>query len=171
MKTCSRCSVTTINNDETLCEHCKKLPQESSSPIKKKGDCSGISNCKNCTECGKPLRQKDINAHRNVCKTCRKKRRKLGKQRNTLKRIPITTKKKERTLSKEYLDYISSPEWQTKRLRILEYYGNKCAVCNRGGLVDVHHRTYERFKRELDTDLILLCRKCHKLFHGITTDD
>jgi 5-methylcytosine-specific restriction endonuclease McrA len=42
-------------------------------------------------------------------------------------------------------------------------------VCNeeasKGKPLDVHHRTYERRGAEKAEDVIVLCRRCHELFH------
>ena len=44
--------------------------------------------------------------------------------------------------------------------------GVRCQVCNTDkSILDTHHRTYERLGRELDGDLIVLCRDCHRIFH------
>lgn len=64
-----------------------------------------------------------------------------------------------------YVNYLQSPEWQTKReqaLRLAEY---RCQICNASGSLHVHHRSYERRGREAMSDLIVLCGKCHELFH------
>jgi DNA repair exonuclease SbcCD ATPase subunit len=68
-------------------------------------------------------------------------------------------------LSESYLAYLRSPEWQRRRLAALRRAGNRCQVCNSSKHLDVHHRTYERFRRELPGDLTVLCRACHDIFH------
>lgn len=65
----------------------------------------------------------------------------------------------------EYLAYLQSPEWQAKRVEALARAKNRCQVCNSTRRLDVHHRTYERFKDEHPDDLTVLCRPCHDLFH------
>ena len=65
----------------------------------------------------------------------------------------------------DYQAYLRSPIWQAKRELILDFYGNKCAVCNSTDGVDVHHRTYERIGHERWSDLVALCRYCHSLHH------
>ncbi len=68
-------------------------------------------------------------------------------------------------LSPEYKAYLASDEWKQRCERWLSYWGNRCCICNHAGNLDVHHRTYERFKNELFTDCVVLCRPCHELFH------
>lgn len=65
-----------------------------------------------------------------------------------------------------YEEYLQSPHWKRRREDKLRAAGRRCQVCNRGsGILDVHHRTYERLGEELDEDLTVLCRDCHSVFH------
>ena len=65
----------------------------------------------------------------------------------------------------DYQAYLRSSEWQVKRKLVLDYYGNRCAVCNSPVRVDVHHRRYDNIGSERFTDMITLCEVCHSLFH------
>lgn len=63
-------------------------------------------------------------------------------------------------------DYLLSVEWEFRRLMALETAGYRCQVCNSfGPILDVHHRTYERYGHEEPGDLTVLCRTCHDIFH------
>jgi len=64
-----------------------------------------------------------------------------------------------------YRDYLASGHWQDIRKYALEHAKHRCQVCNVGGRVDVHHRTYENRGDERFSDVIVLCRDCHDLFH------
>ncbi len=65
-----------------------------------------------------------------------------------------------------YKEYLQTPEWNQRRNRHLKSARFSCQVCNASNsILDVHHRTYERRGNELFTDLIVLCRNCHSLFH------
>ena len=65
-----------------------------------------------------------------------------------------------------YREYLQTPEWQKKRRRQLFLANYRCQVCNTSeGKLEVHHRTYARRGNELPSDLIVLCEKCHVLFH------
>ena len=66
---------------------------------------------------------------------------------------------------KEYSNYLKSREWSIKRKKKLNLAKNRCQVCYSPNNLDVHHRTYVRFKHELMSDLTVLCRRCHALFH------
>ena len=63
-----------------------------------------------------------------------------------------------------YKKYLKTAHWQATSKAIRKRDGHKCRLCNDGGLTDVHHRTYENLGREKPTDLITLCRRCHKLY-------
>ncbi len=65
-----------------------------------------------------------------------------------------------------YAEYRRTPEWKARRNRVLIRAGNRCELCNTSGLIDVHHRTYDRYADELLNDLIALCRSCHLRFHS-----
>jgi hypothetical protein len=67
----------------------------------------------------------------------------------------------------QYLEYLNSPEWVEKTTLAKERAGHKCQLCNSNKKLNTHHRTYERIKNELESDLIVLCEKCHSTFHGI----
>ena len=65
--------------------------------------------------------------------------------------------------------YLRTNHWQHRRLMALRRAGWRCQVCNeeasKGKPLDVHHRTYERRGAEKAEDVIVLCRRCHELFH------
>ncbi|MEM9388355.1 MAG: HNH endonuclease [Pseudomonadota bacterium] len=64
-----------------------------------------------------------------------------------------------------YDSYLRSPHWQTTRRIALVDAFHRCRVCNSDERLEVHHRTYERLGREHPSDLTVLCRECHELFH------
>jgi hypothetical protein len=64
-----------------------------------------------------------------------------------------------------YNEYLASPEWHNRRQIALTNAQHRCQACNARFSLDVHHRTYIRFQNEEPEDLIVLCRKCHKVFH------
>jgi hypothetical protein len=66
-----------------------------------------------------------------------------------------------------YKKYLETPEWKAKRERKLIDAGFRCQLCNESGELNVHHRTYKDRGNEDLRDLIVLCRGCHKKFHGI----
>lgn len=72
--------------------------------------------------------------------------------------------------SPAYQEYLKSPEWAATRRWALERAEHRCQVCNSDGPLDVHHRTYERLGHEWPSDLTVLCRDCHGLYHGRLPD-
>ena len=63
-------------------------------------------------------------------------------------------------------EYYRTPEWRAKASRAKIRAGNRCQACGRSGVqLEVHHNTYERLGQELPTDLVVLCRNCHQLYH------
>lgn len=63
-------------------------------------------------------------------------------------------------------DEYKHPKWQAMRLKTLERYGFKCAVCDSTEkTLHVHHRRYHKGKKIWeceDCDLTVLCEDCHK---------
>jgi hypothetical protein len=68
-----------------------------------------------------------------------------------------------------YNVYLKSPHWLLLRQKYLESkgYPKTCSMCAVEGPVDVHHKTYEHLGREQLSELIHLCRRCHKVIHAI----
>jgi restriction endonuclease Mrr len=65
-----------------------------------------------------------------------------------------------------YRDYLRTPEWRQTRAAALERAGHCCSLdVTHTEDLEAHHRTYERLGHELASDLVVLCRKCHRLHH------
>ncbi len=65
-----------------------------------------------------------------------------------------------------YNDYICSEEWFKKRKSALKFHGKSCKKCGVGKRLHVHHMTYVNFRNEnIETDLTILCKKCHDKYH------
>ena len=64
----------------------------------------------------------------------------------------------------DYYKYIKSPKWKRLSRETKALAGWKCQVCNSPDNLSTHHRTYAHLGREAADDLLVLCRKCHKLF-------
>ena len=63
-----------------------------------------------------------------------------------------------------YDEYLLSPEFARKRFLCFKLYEERCALCYAPGPgLECHHRTYERFKHERQSDLVALCKSCHDL--------
>jgi 5-methylcytosine-specific restriction endonuclease McrA len=64
-----------------------------------------------------------------------------------------------------YLAHLKSSEWRALKARKLTEAGHRCQTCSRSGSLDLHHNSYDRFGEELHSDVVILCRSCHDLFH------
>jgi 5-methylcytosine-specific restriction endonuclease McrA len=62
--------------------------------------------------------------------------------------------------------YLMSDAWRARREYMIRRAEHKCQVCNRGGKLQLHHRTYARLGHEREADLVVLCAPCHDLFHA-----
>lgn len=68
--------------------------------------------------------------------------------------------------SREYREYLESPEWRRLRDLAIERAGGRCQMCNVAPpRFHVHHRTYERLGHERVEDLTALCPRCHRRYH------
>lgn len=64
-----------------------------------------------------------------------------------------------------YDQYLQTDWWKKIRAAAIARARQRCQVCYSPHELNVHHRTYERLGNELDSDLTVLCGKCHNLFH------
>lgn len=64
-------------------------------------------------------------------------------------------------LTADYHAYLRSDRWYLMRLAAFHRARWRCEQCARGGQLNAHHLTYDRFGVEDLDDLIVLCRPCH----------
>lgn len=64
-----------------------------------------------------------------------------------------------------YRQYLNTHHWKTTSAEAKKKAGFKCRLCNSGGELHTHHRTYENRGSEAEEDLIVLCADCHGKFH------
>jgi 5-methylcytosine-specific restriction endonuclease McrA len=70
-----------------------------------------------------------------------------------------------------FTEYRKTPEWQARRAAALARAGFRCQTCGtRDARLDVHHNSYARYGNESVFDLVVLCDRCHGLFHGPLSD-
>ena len=71
----------------------------------------------------------------------------------------------------DYASYYKSPEWKSKRLKIIEKNNNTCERCHRvfpTKELDIHHQRYSVHVGEDDeADLECLCSDCHMLHNEV----
>lgn len=78
-------------------------------------------------------------------------------------------------LAMPYTDFLKTPYWEGIRCYKLRRAKYSCELCSAKAKLNVHHRTYKNHGLEhrrsiADSDLIVLCEKCHKKFHDIVGD-
>ena len=80
---------------------------------------------------------------------------------------------REESLSREqdewfawYSEYLDSPEWRSRRKRVLERARGQCEGCGLRPATQVHHLHYRRAGREMLFDLVAVCEECHGDIHS-----
>jgi hypothetical protein len=66
-----------------------------------------------------------------------------------------------------YSEFLKTPYWKAVSMKAKQKANYRCQMCNEGGLLHTHHRTYDNHGAEhlhMD-DLIVLCERCHYQFH------
>ena len=64
-----------------------------------------------------------------------------------------------------YQQYLDSSWWKLRKRIFLNEQGKKCSFCSSKNELDVHHLNYQNLGDERDSDLLVLCRRCHKDIH------
>jgi cytochrome c len=65
----------------------------------------------------------------------------------------------------EYQDYVrNNTSWKSIRAKAHKRQRD-CLCCGSREELDIHHKTYERLGHEKVTDLQVLCRDCHYVWH------
>jgi 5-methylcytosine-specific restriction endonuclease McrA len=65
----------------------------------------------------------------------------------------------------EYKKYLNSAKWKAIRQDVLLRDNYRCAYCYNLDNLHIHHLSYVNFKKEKLSDLITLCKDCHKGEH------
>ena len=61
-----------------------------------------------------------------------------------------------------YNDYLRSPQWQSKRRKVLQRAGGVCECCLERHAAQVHHTTYQHVGNEPLWELRAICNECHE---------
>lgn len=70
-----------------------------------------------------------------------------------------------------YSEYIKSKKWKELRRKAYKRSSNKCEFCEKKAYA-VHHVKYpKRFEEDNLDNLIVVCKKCHELNHGIRDEE
>jgi hypothetical protein len=69
-------------------------------------------------------------------------------------------------LAADYEAYLQTRHWLELRLRIYELRKHACQRCHKQiSVYQVHHVNYIRLGKERDSDVQLVCVKCHEIIH------
>lgn len=122
-----------------------------------------------CKGCGIPVTPKII--HPNLCVDCAaahlEERRARAtpdhKPRSVLRTIARGREQNaEVIMSKQYSDYLSSPQWLVRREAVLQRDEYICQACCERTATEVHHLTYDHLGNEPMFDLASVCHDCHE---------
>ena len=80
----------------------------------------------------------------------------------TLMREVVEEKHYEAQSKNEYLRYLQSQRWHRLARSVRMRAKGKCEICLRANGEECAHLTYDRIFNELMTDLLWLCKKCHR---------
>lgn len=73
---------------------------------------------------------------------------------------------------KAYRVYLATEHWRLLKASAVVRDGGVCVRCGGMERIQVHHRVYRgRYEDSLLEDLETLCRKCHRLEHGLGPTD
>jgi len=141
-----------------------------------------------CTHENQELRRLDINGsspqYRMQCLICGKKGPALGHAKLTedqkqnapaidetladrywkAKRPQLDAQQEQRQAEwwTEYLAYLRTPQWQSKRRKVLERDNYLCQSCMEAPATQVHHLSYEHLGDEPLFELVAVCTPCHE---------
>ena len=69
-------------------------------------------------------------------------------------------------MSFKYKDYLKTEYWINLRNKILKRDNYRCTKCGSKRNLQVHHKKYRGYYKELPKDLITLCSMCHWYQHS-----
>jgi 5-methylcytosine-specific restriction endonuclease McrA len=61
--------------------------------------------------------------------------------------------------------YLRTPAWKARRAAVLKRANGICEGCAGAVATQVHHLTYEHWKREFLWELVAICDECHEAVH------
>ena len=66
----------------------------------------------------------------------------------------------------EYATYLKSEDWKDKR-SLKKKTNSRCAICSSNKKLDTHHLNYKNLVDVQQSDLRVLCHRCHFLAHDL----
>jgi 5-methylcytosine-specific restriction endonuclease McrA len=105
-----------------------------------------------------------------LCDSCTELRLQLHNEEQRLRRLASQARTAQ-LRKMPFAEYRVQSEWQARRSATQARAGHRCQTCGKNDVrLDVHHNTYERYGDESIFDLVVLCDRCHALFHGLAED-
>jgi hypothetical protein len=74
----------------------------------------------------------------------------------------VNTSRAETARQREYIDYLRSQRWRTLARAVRMRAKERCEICLWAYGEECAHLTYERIFNERITDLLWVCKKCHR---------
>ena len=62
---------------------------------------------------------------------------------------------------RKHNDYLRSPEWKERRMKVLRRDGYMCQACLQNPATQVHHLSYDHWGHEPLFELTSICKPCH----------
>ena len=75
----------------------------------------------------------------------------------------IEAEKKQR--QEDYYQSLNNPDFEALSMQVFKRDGFQCQKCKTAKNLVVHHINYERLGHEKLSDLVTLCKSCHKKVH------
>ena len=66
-----------------------------------------------------------------------------------------------------YLSYLTSAKWKAKRKQVIARCNGVCERCQQRQVRNIHHKHYDTLGDEPLSDLLGVCRPCHREIHGL----
>lgn len=98
---------------------------------------------------------------------CSSIRQKIAEQKGIYYRDIYETHRQKRNKAwRDYYDaYLVSTRWALLRVKALTMVNYKCIVCGSADTLQLHHRHYKTLGEESLDDVMVLCKKCHEIWH------
>lgn len=90
----------------------------------------------------------------NIDSKFRRKLNKNKRRQRKYKRIPT-----------QYKVYIKSKWWTRRKNQYYQLNVKQCQACLSNKYINLHHMLYVDYGRELDENLVALCKGCHEEYH------
>lgn len=74
-------------------------------------------------------------------------------------------------INTNYSIYLSSNKWKELRRKVWKRAKGRCEYCQKPACATHHVKYPKRFEDDHEDNLIVVCKRCHELNHGIRDED